>query len=291
MSLLNEIARINDEFSGTIGVAVRHLATCETIGFNERTPFPTASTIKVPIVLEAFNQLEAGLHVRTERQALVDSEKQSGTGVLVDFDAGLQPTFMDLVRMMIIVSDNTATNMLIDVLGLERVNALLQRYGVNDTRLLRRITFELEDGRIPDIGLGTPYDFAVLMEKLACRTVLSASSCNEIIAILRRQSYRDYLPRYLPSTSWVANKPGMLPGVRNDVGIVGAENDPEYVIAVMTCDSADQRWVVDNEGAVAIARISRLIYDHFAMYLQAEAGRKRTSAVPCRVSWKTASTF
>ena len=265
MRVLSEIARIKDEFSGTIGVAARHLATGETIGFNERTQFPTASTIKVPIVLEAFNQLEAGLHARTQRFTLVDHEKQGGSGVLGDFNAGLRPTFMDLVRMMIIVSDNTATNMLIDVLGLERVNALLERCGVSDTRLLRRITFELEDGRIPDIGVGTPHDFAVLMEKLARREVLSAASCDEIVAILRRQHYRDYLPRYLPSTSWVASKPGMLPGVRNDVGIVGTESGPAFVVAVMTRDSADHRWVVDNEGAAAIARISRLIHDYFEL--------------------------
>jgi beta-lactamase class A len=194
---------------------------------------------------------------------LRDSDKQAGTGVLGDLNAGLELTFMDLLRLMMVVSDNTATNMLIAALGMGRVNATLSELGVADIELLRPITFELEDGRIPNIGLGTPAGFVLLLRRIATYEALPAPLTDELIAIMRRQQYREFLARYLSSADavLVADKPGMLPGVRNDVGIVGSEK-PEYVVAVMTEGCADLSKGVDNEGTLAVARISRVIFEY-----------------------------
>jgi beta-lactamase class A len=162
--LEEELTRIDRGFSGQIGVAAHHLASGETIEYNAHHRFPTASTIKLPIALEAFRQLG---HWHAQKMTLREADKQPGTGVLRELDAGIELTFMDLVRLMMVVSDNTATNMLIAVLGIEPVNATLRELGVADTELLRPITFELEDGRIPNIGLGTPAGFAQLLRQIA----------------------------------------------------------------------------------------------------------------------------
>ncbi len=260
--LHEQLASIDRGFSGQIGVAAYQLTTGESVEYNAHHRFPTASTIKLAIAVEGFRQLHGGEHQRAEKITLGEADKLAGTGVLREFDAGLELTFMDLLRLMMVVSDNTATNLLITALGIDRINATLRELGVVDTELLRPITFELENGRIPNIGLGTPADFALLLRHIPTHKALTAASTDELLAIMRRQQYREFLPRYLPVTSWVANKVGMLPGVRNDVGIVGREH-PEYVIAVMTEGCADLSSGVDNEGTLAVARISHLLFDHF----------------------------
>jgi beta-lactamase class A len=272
--LLDAIADIARGFSGRLGVAAYHLGTGAAVEYDARRRFPTASTIKLPILLEGFRELERGGRTRSEQFTLMDADKVAGTGVLGEFDAGLEPTFIDLLRLMTVVSDNTATNVVIHALGIGRVNALLRELGISDTELLRPITFELEDGRIPNIGLGTPADFAQLLRRLASNEVLSPSATAEVLAILRKQHYRDFIPRYLPVLSsdrflasesrgvWVAGKPGMLPGVRNDVAIVGRDG-PAYVLAVMTESCSDLSMGADNEGALTVARVSRAVFDEF----------------------------
>ncbi len=140
---------------------------------------------------------------------------------------------MDLPGLMMVVSDSTATTMRIAALGIERVNATLRELGVTDIELLRPITFELEDGRISNIGLGTPAGFALVLRRIATDEALPAPMADELIGIMRRQQYSEFLARNLPTAAsiWIADKPGMLPGIRNDVGIVGRDA-PEYVVAV-----------------------------------------------------------
>ncbi|MDQ6674532.1 MAG: class A beta-lactamase-related serine hydrolase [Chloroflexota bacterium] len=273
-SVGDRIQAIADTFSGTLGVAAVSVATGEYVALNDRVRFPTASTIKLAILVEGFRQLETGERSRGERFTLEDRDKQAGTGVLRELDAGLELTFMDLMHLMTVVSDNTATNLLIDVLGVARINTTLHAHGLTDTELLRPITFELEDDQIPTIGLATPHDFALLLNQLANWTLLGQAADQEMLGILRRQQYRDYIPRYLPAWSaehflrgepggvWVADKPGILPGVRNDVAVIGRAR-PEYVLAVMTKDCADLRMHVDNEAALAIGHVSRAVYEHF----------------------------
>ena len=197
-SLFDAVAEIDRRFSGELGVAAYHLRTGASVEYNPSRQFPTASTIKLPILLEGFRQLERGEHRRDERFTLEDADKQAGTGILREFDAGLQPTFMDLMRLMMVVSDNTATNLLIRALGLDRINALLRGLGLTSTALLREITFELADGQLPPIGLATAADFVLLLRRLASGEVLSPAATAEALAIMRRQQYRDFLPRYLP---------------------------------------------------------------------------------------------
>jgi beta-lactamase class A len=263
--LHNALAKVDREFSGQIGVAAYELARGISIAYNAHHRFPTASTIKLPIAVEGFRQLSRGEQQRDQKMVLRNAEKQAGTGVLGELDDGLQLTFMDLLRLMTVVSDNTATNMLIAALGMDRVNATLRELGITDMELLRPVTFELQDGRIPNIGLGTPAGFVVLLRRIATYEALPPPLADELIDIMRRQQHREFLARYLPSHDgvWVADKVGMLPGIRNDVGIVGRDK-PEYVVAVMSEGCADPSVGVDNEGTVAVARISRLIFDCFS---------------------------
>jgi beta-lactamase class A len=268
-------------FSGTLGVAARRLdpdqhrpqrgrtSTVEgTIAFNAQQQFPTASCIKVPILVELFRQAEAGALALDEQVVLRAQDQVPGTGVLKDLQPGLRLTLEDLATLAITVSDNTAANLLIDRLGQSAINACIAALGMKDTHLGTRFVFDA-----PERNVGTPADFCRLLTLLARRAILDGAACDRLLDMLGRQQYVDYIPRYLPFNRFaeefglsqelsIANKVGMLAGTTNDMAIVTLPS-LRYVLVVFTRDCSDTRFGPDSEGALLVAHVSRLIYHHF----------------------------
>lgn len=191
--------------------------------------FPTASIIKVPILLEFYNQaLEGSLDPESIHQLSKD-HKVGGSGVLQFLSDEVKITLEDWAKLMINLSDNTATNYMIDVVGMDNVNNLLVRYGFTDTRLLRKMQAKDID---PDVqeNLTTPREFSNLMRMIYTQDGLDASVCEKTLEVLKY--YKDDLIREaLPEDYIVANKAGWMGAVECDSGIVYAEKP--YIVTVM----------------------------------------------------------
>jgi beta-lactamase class A len=202
-SMTDQIASIVNGFRGQMGVAAIDLRTGETIAIGADARFPTASTIKTAVMVEAWQQAVDGRLPMDTRIALRDGDKVGGSGILRGMAEGLSPSVADLVHLMIVLSDNTATNMLIERLGTARVNARLESYGLANTKLFRP-TFR--DGR-PDVlpelerefglGMSTPRETARLMASIAEGKAVSRQASDAMLATLRRQQDRAMIPRLI----------------------------------------------------------------------------------------------
>jgi beta-lactamase class A len=281
-SLQSRVEEAVRTLRGTMGVAAKDLTRGTTVFVNADTPFPTASVIKVGVMVEAFHQVAEGRLRKDDAITLEDASKVNGSGVLQRLHDGLVLTVADLLDLMMTVSDNTATNLLIARVGTASVDRRLASYGLAHTKLFRP-TFR--DGR-PDVfpeeekefGLGvtTPREMARLMELIAEGKVVDRASSEAMIAIMREQAFRTMIPRALPETDDVviADKPGwdtekhpdgsgVKRHVRGDAAIVTTPRG-RYVIAIHARQVADTRWGPDNEAVVLAGRIARMIHDAFA---------------------------
>ena len=277
-----EIQAIVRTFRGVLGVAAIDLsgaAPREIAAVNAGLRFPTASTIKTAVMLEAYHQSAEGRLTFDTPLTLHASDVVAGSGVLRDLHDGLTLTVGDAVQLMIGLSDNTATNLLIGRLGTARVNARLDTYGLTSTRLFRP-TFR--DGRpdvLPDLerefglGMTTPRDMARLMALIATGRAVNADASKAMLATLRRQQDRAMIPRLLTDDGVeVGNKTGTdeekQPGphgvkgqVRADAAVVTGPNGLHYALAIYARQVEDTRWTIDNDALVTGARVSKLVYD------------------------------
>jgi beta-lactamase class A len=281
MPMTDQITAVVSSFKGLMGVAARNLATGEEILVNADLRFPTASAIKTAVMVETYHQAAEGKLGMDVPVTVGDADKVGGSGVLNGMHDGLALTVRDLVHLMIVVSDNTATNLLVNRLGAARINERMVSYGLADTKIFRP-TFR--DGRadvLPELerefglGMATPRDMARLMALIAEGKAVSADASAAMLATLRRQQDRAMIPRLLPQDAGlqIGNKTGTdqekLPGrngvrgqVRADAAIVVGKN-VRYVVAILTRQVADPRSGVENDALVTGARVSRMVYDHF----------------------------
>jgi beta-lactamase class A len=268
-----QLQEVAAQFSGKLGLAARHLATGEELSLHERLRFPTASMIKIGILLELFRQCERGSLSLEDKLTLHDADKVAGSGILIDLMPGLDLTLQDTAVLMMALSDNTATNMLIELLGREEINEALRSAGMRHTELRHKIDFDLLAKSNDNFAVGTPRDFVELLTRLYRQELLSPESTERMLAIMRIQKYMDRLRRYLPfdpyaeelgreQEVWVASKTGSLPGVCCEAGLIGTPGGV-YALAVMTKDGRDPSVHAENEGVMVIARISRMIYDYW----------------------------
>ena len=274
------ILREIGQFKGTIGVSARNLLTGEEINIKADLRFPTASTIKTAIMLEVYHQAAQGRLRLDAPVTLQDRDKVGGSGALNGLHDGLALTLRDLVHLMIVLSDNTATNMLVAHVGTKNVDERLVAYGLQDTKLFRP-TFR--DGR-PDVypelekefglGMTTPRDMAKMMAFIAEGRAVNPEASAAMFATLRKQQDRAMIPRLLPDDLEIGNKTGtdeekaaaaggVHHHVRADAAIVTGKN-LKYVIAIYTRDVEDTRWTVENDAVTTGARISKLVYDRFS---------------------------
>ncbi|HTO75126.1 MAG TPA: serine hydrolase [Thermoanaerobaculia bacterium] len=281
--LQSRIAEAVHAFRGDMGVAVINLDTGESVAVNGDQRFPTASLVKVAVMVEVFNQIAEG-KLRPEQTLTLRNEDKAGdeTVPLNVMHPGSVLTVADLLRFMIAWSDNTATNLLVRLVGTANVDKRLESYGLTEMKLFRP-TFR--DGRadvFPELereyglGMTTPNAAAKLFALIAQGRIVSRAACDEMISILALQQDRAMIPRSLPLDDGkvlVANKTGWdeekLPDasgfkgdVRNDAAYVKSPG-ARYVIAICARRIKDKRSSVDNETFVTGAAISRMVFDFF----------------------------
>lgn len=275
------IARINDEFAafaGRGGVTAINLGTGETIRVNGDAETATASTIKVPILIELYRQVEAGDLRLDHTLTYTGDARVPGSGILRDLTPEIELSLYNLATLMIVLSDNSATNMLIDLLGIDNINATMESVGFPRTNLRRRIDFPAIGDDARRLAITTADDLAGIMAALATGAILSPASCEAILEIMRKQHFRTLVPRYLPFTAYapelnrpdnglrIANKTGSWLGMRADMSLIEfptAAGQVRYVIGISIEGEPDTRFWAENPGDQMVGRISRLIFDHF----------------------------
>ena len=263
---------------GHVAFYAHNLKNGKTASLSQDLPVKTASTIKMGILLDAAEQIRAGKATLAERLVLTKPNQVQGSGVLGELTPPLALTFGDVLTLMVVLSDNTATNLAIDRLGLDHINATLRAAGLKDTWLYKKVYVPATGPMPPDqpkFGLGktTPREMASIMERFAeCRLSLDEKPampgdgplCGAILNMLRHQQDRDGLPRYIENLdtsehgSAIGNKTGALDEVRNDVAVV-ATRSGTVVMAGFTFDNADQRWNGDNEGAQTLGKLAEAV--------------------------------
>jgi beta-lactamase class A len=267
------LTELSDHFSGRLGIAARHLGTGEQLTIHAEESFPTASSIKIAVLIELYRQAQVGELSLRERQKYTVRDRTLGSGLLSDLDEGLEPTWRDLAVLMMAISDNTATNMLIDRLGKERINATLRAVGITGIDLRNKIDFDLIRQSNDNLAVGTPMEFVRLMTALWEGRILEARHRDGVLQVMRIQKYIEPIRRYLPFNPyaaefgqpqdlWIASKTGGLSGVRCESGLIGS-GDTVYALSVMGKESTDKTAGSDSEGTLAIATASELVYRYW----------------------------
>lgn len=250
---------------GTVGLAVIDLDTGEALAIRGDEPFPTASVIKVPVLVEVFHQVENGPLRLEDPLVLIAADRKPGSGILQHLSTPHELTVADAALLMIAHSDNTATNLLIDRVGIGPVNARMDSLGLPRTTLHRKLFGPESSSIAPDssarygVGVTTPAEMAGLLAMLYRGEVVSAPASERMLEILRRQFYRESIPRHLAGAP-VANKTGSESAVRNDCGVVYGEAR-DFVLCVFTRENRDRSWSLDNEAQVLAADLARILYE------------------------------
>jgi beta-lactamase class A len=249
------VQEISARVDGVVGYSIVDLTSGDRVGHLERETFPTASAIKLAIVYELFKQAEEG-RVRLEETLTLDRRQAvGGTGVLVEMGTPTM-SIRDYAVLMVTLSDNTATNVLIDRLGMDTIAARMHGLGLNGTKL-RRHMMDTAAARRGDENVSTPDELVRLLEAMHGPAKAGHYLMPEAIELLKKPK-ENRLRKGLPEGVASADKSGELEGVRVDAGIVFAKNRP-YVLCVMTTFLKDE-----SEGERAIEEISRVAYEHFS---------------------------
>ncbi len=259
---------------GNAALFAENLKTGQTVGIHADEPVQTASVIKLTVLYEAMEQIRAGKVHLDDPIVLRKTDQVQGSGVLLFFDTPVTLTLKDALTMMIIMSDNTATNLVIDHLGLANIDRRIQTLGLKDTYLYRKV-FQPAEGPMPAdqkrFGLGktTPREMAEVMQKIVTcdlgtpRQPGDQQLCGVALHMLRNQFYRGGIPRYLETMypnadAAIANKTGALDAVRNDVAAIDSKQGM-LILSIFTYDNRDQIWSVDDEPELTIAKLAKAI--------------------------------
>lgn len=254
------------DFKGKVSLYAKNLDTGAAYGLDPDERVRTASTIKLPILVETFARVAEGKAKWSDELLLTEEKKVSGSGILREFGGGLKLTLRDAAHLMIVVSDNTATNLILDLLTAEAVNARMDSYGLKKTRALRKVgggspskAGEDPENRRFGLGVSTPREMVMLIERIERGEAVSAEASKEMIAILKRVQHRDGIGRNMKRVE-IASKTGALDALRSEVAIIYS---PQGRIAMsITCDAMPAPdWSPDNPGLLMLARLSEILVD------------------------------
>lgn len=255
-NLLRQLQTISENTDGVVGLAIKDLNTGHSFLLNEREIFPQASSIKITILLEVLKQAEEG-RLRLDEFLELRPEAKVGGGHILFYlgNPSLKLSVKDLCVLMVVLSDNTATNLLIDRVGMKTVNDRLSALGLTQTRLKRKM-MDLSAALEGRENVSTPLEMMTLLEKIWKQNILNEIYRKEFFDILAIPKDSP-LQQAVPEGIMVADKPGELEAVRCDSGVVMLKKHP-YVICVMTTYLSPQ-----TDGNAFIRKIGQLVYRHF----------------------------
>ncbi len=267
-------------FDGTVSLYAKNLDTGESVGIRQAEPVRTASTIKLPILLAVFDQVAAGKAKWTEPLTISARDKVSGSGIIgTELSDGVQLPLQDVVHLMIVLSDNSATNMILERFTADTVNAYLDKIGLKTTRSMRKVRGDGPDlkaaeglsaaGKLPEnqkygIGRSTPLDMVSILEKLDRGEIVSPEASREILAILKRCHDETGVRRRLGDVP-IANKTGALDALRSDVALVWSKGG-RIAMAITVDGMPKADYSPDNVGSLLIGDLARMLVDGLARH-------------------------
>lgn len=256
-------------FSGEFGVYANDLRG-NVVEVRADEPFETASCIKAFILADLYRQAAAGEKSLSDRLTYTAENQIDGSGILQSLEVGTELSVKNLATLMIIVSDNIATNILIDYLGLSHINDTIRGLGLTRTELFNKIDFE----RYDRLGTTTPREYGSLFERICGRELISPGASDEMLSIFRKQHYNSMLVRDFPQDSLdsensgdgnliqTASKSGSMDACRNDGGIITTPYG-SYVAVLFTKKFHDPLYYPDHESTRFGAKVSRLLLDQY----------------------------
>jgi len=271
-SLQDKISAATAGFSGTVSIFAKNLDTGATFALRADDRVRTASTIKLPILCATFEAVKEGRLKWTDPTTLRDADKVSGSGILGEFSEGVKIPLADLTHLMIVLSDNTATNLVLDQVTADYVNEFLDKLGLKGTRSMRKVRGDGADLKAPSgfskagldpanqkygLGSSTPREMVTLLERIEKGNIVSSEASAEILKILKRQRDNNGIARRMGDFV-VANKAGALDHLRSDVGIVYTKSS--RIAMAITCEDVPKvDWTSDNEGLLLIAKLAEIL--------------------------------
>lgn len=263
---------------GKIALAVRHLENGTEFGHEPDAVMPTASLIKLPVMVTAYRLADEGKLDLNRMLTLKAEDKVPGSGILTThFSPGAQISVRDAIRLMIAYSDNTATNLVLDQIGLKTTAQTMEQLGYPNTKVHAKV-FRGDTSVFPErskqFGLGStsPREMIALLTLLHQKQLASPVACEAMLEHLSACEDKDKLVRELPAGTKFAHKTGSVNAVRTDAGIMTTPAGP-IAICVMTSDNEDKRWTRENAAEVVCGRIGRAVYDHFNRPGEVQAGK------------------
>lgn len=268
---------------GKVAIAVKHLSTGESYTYHPDEVMPTASLIKFPVMVEAYRQ--AGLK-KVDLSTIVTLRKQDkvpGSGILTShFSPGTQFPLLDAVHLMIVYSDNTATNLVLDAIGIGATAAAMETMGYPNTKIHSKV-FRRDTSVYPErskkYGLGstTASEMIGLFELLHKKQLVSSEASEAMLTHLRGCDDKDKFPRFLPTGTKIAFKTGSVDASKTAAGIIDCPAG-QVAVCVLTDQNEDQRWVTDNAGNRLCAEVARQVFEYFQKPSNADTNRAEAAS-------------
>jgi beta-lactamase class A len=267
--LESRLAPLAKAHKGKVAVAVKHLKTGESYYLNADDAMPTASLIKLPVMVETYWQVSEGKADLKKTLTLKKDDKVPGSGVLTQhFSDGATFPLKDAVRLMIVFSDNTATNLVLDQIGIPSTNERMAKLGLKGTKVNAKVfkgsTTSIDPAATKKFGLGstTAREMVELLELIDAGKVASPEACKEMLGHLKACEDKEKMTRFLPAGTVVAHKTGSVNASKTDAGIIYTKSGP-VALCVLTDENEDRRWVAGNAAQVLIGKVAKEVYDHF----------------------------
>lgn len=275
MSLAEQLGQICAGFDGRIGLSAHNFQTGETVGSRAEEVFPTASIIKLPVLLTLMQQVQDGQYSLDDTIMLRRGDQIGGSGLLQFLSPGLTMPIRDWAFLMMSISDNLATNVLIDQVGMEKVQAWLAEHGYPDVALRRKIDFTILNKDQNELGTATPAALTQMMTAVFHNKHLTPNACQEMLRMMNKVG-ADRMGRYLPFEPFgsdvpedaklnLAGKTGSLKGMRGQTAVVWRgkrEANRGFAITVINEGNREpELWNPDAPGVLVIGRLARAVYD------------------------------
>ncbi len=268
-SLESTLTPLAKSHKGKVAIAMKHLESGETFFLNADEVMPTASLIKLPIMAEVYFQAKEDKVKLDDMLTLTKDEMVQGSGILTQhFSAGAKFSLRDAVRLMIVYSDNTATNLVLDKIGIPSTNKRMDELKMPNTRIHAKVfkgsTTSIDPERSKKYGLGstTAREMLTLVEMLHQNKLVSEEASKAMLEHLKKCDDKDKFPRFLPTGVSVAHKTGSVSNARTDAGILYFKGGP-VALCVLTNENEDKTFRQDNAGNRLCAEVAKIVVEHY----------------------------
>lgn len=263
----SKIGPLVQAHAGQVSIAIKHLSSGSEYYLEADRPMPTASLIKFPVMVEAYRQEAAGLVNFSEPIQVAQEDKVPGSGIITHHFSDLTLSLRDAIELMIAFSDNTATNLVLDQIGIASTGQSMEQLGCPNTKIYARVfrhdtSVDPEQSRKYGLGSTTAREMIRLYEQLEKGQLVSPEACQAMKKHLFACDDATKLKKLLPPETKMAHKTGAVSAVRTDAGLIYSPSGP-IAVCVLTSENKDQSWEDDNAAQQLCAQLGRLVYDHF----------------------------